>query len=697
MTDNKNTVVPGRIVPIHDPNRQYTQWRIEQIYTNGKDGPGRYVPNVGDTVIDTSIGHGGYKLMEVQFVDETTLLSTLVELTNANRNNFTENNMLLGVGPGYQSELWRLYVDTSVVPHIFIPDSRLVFYGTENTKYKVFKGTDTSNITGQVISMNFNANAELISEDLPLEKVAFPAGHETDTNYAVKACRKGYTTTKLKNGDIVTLVAYNDNGTPTSYNTLLVHNTSLDRAVESSKRYITTISIDSPFLDKTENNTLVFPMNMPRDALAMMGVVTYSDGSVKRVPISLGDTSRMRLAGLDNYIPMKNDQNINLVLIYHLTDDEMALNASIGNKRFIAVKYFGRTTKVDGSYSVNLFPIPTYVSDAAGWTIRYMLYTLERDIVYDVTRHVQAGVGSKPFKPLLYGEVQDITVAVDLERVDPKLKRFRHVQSFKIALMGRPDPGNFSPWYITYEKDQNPAYGQNILCKAVRDPAINKWRLDLSCNAKSLDEWLDRVYYRTMPLVNRYMESKPPRPTHFTMIIDNQRQTYPISAWNTTIQFPIGEIDGYGVVLEFSKIDGNNHYELAAAPMCFMDMSENGVLPGGSNQAGENDQGRPDPGSASTLIDVEAEVQKIIDRGASQPIVEKYRELLTRIKRYGLLKYETINRIYQRIRTNDLTPAQIANDIIALELEVGKISISDFNRDTSAGHIAPRIMDNTSR
>lgn len=691
------TSLPDKIKPIHDPNREFSHWRIEQIYTAGEHGNGRWVPNVGDIVIDTSVGHGGYKLMEVQFVDETTLLSTMVELQNASTNNFSKENQLLGVGPGYQSETWRLFLDQSVTPHVFLPDSRLTFKGTENTRYKIFKGTDTSQITGKVISMNFNSNGELLSEDIPLEKVAFPAGHETDTNLAVKACRKGYTTEKLNNGEVVTLVAYNDSGIPTSYNVLLVHNTALDHAVESSKRYITTIGIDSPFLDKTENNTLVFPMNMPRDALAMMGVVSYSDGTSKRVPITLGQQGRMRLVGLDNYIPMKNDQNINLALIYNMTQDEMALNASVGDNRFIAVKYFGRTTKVDGSYSVNLFPVPTYVSDNAGWKIRYMLYTLERDVVYDVTDLVQAGVGSEPFKPLSYGDTQDLTVVLDLERVDPRMKKFRHVQSFKLALMGRPDPGLETPWYLTYEKDQNPVYGKNILCKAVRDPGLNKWRLDLSCGSKTLDGWLERVYYRTMPLVNRYLETRPPKPTHFTLVIDDQRKTYPIAAWNTVIDFPIGSHDGYGTMLQFSKVDGVNNYQLATAPMCFMDLSESGVVDHAGSQQPGNSNGSTDPnannGTASTLIDIDAEVRKVADRGASPAVQDKYRQMLERIKRYQLLRYEDINRLYQRIRNVDMTPASIANDVILLELEVNKISISDFNRDTRTSGYAPPNMN----
>lgn len=333
------------IKKVHDrtllrrPNNEHSFWRIENIYQGEGENNGPtavYVPNVGDIIIDTTAGYPRW--LECQYIDDTTLTPTLVELASPNRNEFSTENKLLGIGPGYQSELWRLFLDTSVVPHVFVIDSRLHVYGKENTKYKVFLGTNTSNTTGQVISMNFNANGELISEDIALEKVAFASTDIVDTNIAVKAPRRGYTNHRLQNGDIVTMVTYNDEGTATSYNQLLVHNTALDRNVEASKKYVTTIGIDSPFLDKTENNTLIYPMNIPRDALAMMGVISYSDGSQKRIPI---DGSRLVLSGLDNYIPMKKDQNINLVLTYHLPDGEMALNASVGNDRFIAISLSG--------------------------------------------------------------------------------------------------------------------------------------------------------------------------------------------------------------------------------------------------------------------------------------------------------------------------------------------------------------------
>lgn len=676
------------VVLIRDTDRFPEVLFIETIYQGEltKNNPKAIrVPNVGDMVVDRSSGYP--RFLEVVYVDEMTLIPTLVEAEKPNSNDFSKENRLLGVGPGYQSETWRLYIDTSVVPHVFVPDSRLLIKGKENTKYKVFLGTDISAATGRVISMNFNNNGELISEDIPLEKVAFPSTDVIDTNLSVKVCRKGYTTTKLENGDIVTLVTYNDSGVGTSYNVLMVHNTALDKSIESSQKYVTSIGLVSPFLDKTENNTLIFPMNMPRDALALMARVNYSDGSSKDLAI---DGNRVVLEGFGNYIPMKSNQLMEFSLIYNLPNGEMALNSSMGSKRFIAVSYFGRTTPVDGSYSVALYPIPTWVSDTYGWKLRWFMYTLDRDIAYEVTNLVMPGANTKPFEPLKYGETQEVTVSLDLSLVDPRLKRFIHVQSFKIALMGRPGPGLPTAYLIHYEKDQEKPYGQNIQCRAIRDPGLNKWRLNIASGASTLEEWLDRIYFRTKPLTDMYSEKRPPMPTHFTLIVNDTQVTYPIRAWNSTIEFPIGAEDGHGVVIQFSRIDGINEFQLAAAPLNFNDISEGGVLDHGGGDV-DNGPENPIPPS-STVLDIDEEVKIIVDRNASHPIVEKYRELLERIKRYGLLKYANINTIYQRIKYRDLTPATIANDVILLEIEVNRISIGDFNRDTTT-NIAPSSME----
>ena len=86
-----------------------------------------------------------------------------------------------------------------------------------------------------------------------------------------------------------------------------------------------------------------------------------------------------------------------------------------------------------------------------------------------------------------------------------------------------------------------------------------------------------------------------------------------------------------------------------------------------------------------------------LERSAYTAVMRSYHALLKIIKANGLLKYKDINDLYQRIRTTDITPAQIANDVILLEEAVNLVSIEGFNRQNISG-VAPASMEeNTTR
>ena len=47
-----------------------------------------------------------------------------------------------------------------------------------------------------------------------------------------------------------------------------------------------------------------------------------------------------------------------------------------------------------------------------------------------------------------------------------------------------------------------------------------------------LDEWLNQVYYRTYPLMNRLTEIRLPVPTHFEVFYQDKKLRYSIQDWN---------------------------------------------------------------------------------------------------------------------------------------------------------------------
>jgi hypothetical protein len=539
-------------VPIYDPNRGYRQWHIREIYT-GPTGTGEYVPNLDDSVLSWSAG-----LYRVSEINESTGLSVLMPW------NFPENptgehyDVLLGVGPGFQAESYRLWVDTSTTLITATPDARQHTYAQDATHYKIFKGYIIEGSEAHVISAYYDQNQQYVSENIPLVLAA------TDnlTNVTIKAPAVGNVTEAIPTGTPVTLVFYGANGKVCSRANLIAVQSTFIRNSESAQRYVTDISIVSPFLSESEENTFLVPMNLPVEALVKMGRVLYSDGKTRLVPI---DGNKMSLQGLTNYVATINGQKAPLILSYKLSAGETGEHVVGDTLRHIPKKYWLRTAAVDGTYSVKLFIIPQWIDEAVGWKLDYVLYNLDRDDFYYATPWVQPGINSAPFQPKAYGILQELVVAVDLDKLDSRLAKYRHVQTFTVTLMGD-GLEDRTPWFVGYAPDQNPAYGQNLKARLIFK-SIGSWDIDLTSGSTALQDWLDRVYYRAHPLWDPTSETRAPAPTHFIVNCNGIRNEYPLSDWNTLLPSTTGGAVGKSVIIEWIRKVSGVSLQLGCSPL----------------------------------------------------------------------------------------------------------------------------------
>lgn len=534
------------IVPIIDPNRSHRRWRMEEIYT-GPTGSGRYVPNLDDEVFSWGTG-----LWRVIGVDYSTGLSELqIYIPPKEADSIDHTDVLLGTGPGYQSETFRAYLDTSVMPHVLAVDSRLRFYGTTNSFVKIFLGTDISD-QGTVVSAMYDQGGTLLGDNIPLELVAMPNDPVNDNpgmnNYAVKTPMVGYTTVKMSDNEVVTVVAYDDAGHVTSIAKLLVKNTAFIRTSDQSKKYVASIHLESPFMSNSDDTLLEYPINLPVEAMELRGVVTYSDGSRLVLPV---DGTKFALHGISNFVSTIVGQQIPLVLTYYLSEEEYVYGASTGVTKHISIPYSATTTNVDGSYSVKLFAAPVWVNAIEGYRLRWFMYNLDREEVYEVTQHVQLAANSRSFNPIEYGTMQQLSVAVDMNKVNSKYTSYRHTQTVSIALLnqGSLDQEN---WNINYTPGQEVPYGDNFRAN-LRFVNTNYWVLNLNSGFTSKETWLENVYYNAQPLVHPDFENRAPEPNYFTIVIGNQRIECPIEQWNSDIVTQVGVNDGDVVLIEFFK------------------------------------------------------------------------------------------------------------------------------------------------
>lgn len=548
------------IVPISDPNRGHRRWRKSEIYT-GPNGTGRYVPNVDDEVWDWVTGQ-----WQVVAVNPLTGLSQLKKYEAPKEGeDVSDLDILLGVGFEHQNESYRVYLDTSVTPHILALDSRLRVYGSTVSSLKVFLGTDIGD-ESKVISAMYDQGGTLLGENIPLELVQVPqnpqSGVPSVLNYAVKAPMVGYTLQKLPDNEVVTAVLYDDVGNVTSITKLLVMNTAFIRTTDASKKYITSIHLESPFLTEGDDSLLSFAINMPVDALNARGVVTYSDGSRKILPV---DGTKFNLYGLQNFIATIVGQKIELVLSYKLSADEYVYGASVNVTKHMSQPYWATTTRMDGAFSVKLFCFPQWIDATSGYRLRWFLYNLNRREVHDVTDLITFNINSNPFDPISYGPIQRISVGVNMQDVDSSYSNWRHTQSIGIALLA---PGNTESgsWNIEYFPGQTELYGKGLRARS-KFINVNNWKLKIDSGYVIQELWTKDVFYNAQPLVNTQSEVQAPEPNYFILMIGDKEYAYPIDRWNTELLVPEVPKNGEPLFIRFIKRQQEGDLELGMGGM----------------------------------------------------------------------------------------------------------------------------------
>lgn len=528
--------------PMYDPESRWQTWSYAEIYF-GEDGENKYVPKLGDWVRDTSTT----QLYEVTFLDPLTLVPTLVEVENG------AGETALLVGPTADS--YRVYLDTSVSPHVLAVDTRLKVAGSMSQYAKIYRGSDAT-VTGRIVGFLYNNNGTFNTDQIPLETIYVDAPATTE----IKAVGICYTNENMRDGERVTVVIYNDQGHVVSKRSLIVENTSFIRLQSAGTKYISHIAIDSPFISNSDVNTLEYPINVPLQAFNMYGLVHYSDGEIMRLPI---DGTKFKLLGLETFVSTVVGQEINLALSYALDLSEAVYGAISADGKYVTEPIKLVTLAQDGSYTVKLYAYPVWNTSTNEYVLQWYLMDLNRDILFSVGQYIYFNDNSDTFDPVAWDQVQNLSVRINLRDVSAGMKSYIHTQTVAVILK---DVGTAptTRWLVGFETGQSPFYGNNLFANIELVDA-NLWKVNISNGFANFSEWLEELYYNTKPLMDRKKEILPPTPTHIVFISGNTRTEYDISLWNTDLQVN-GALDTLGTVfVEFIKRTSGGDLKLAIA------------------------------------------------------------------------------------------------------------------------------------
>jgi len=535
--------------PIEDNEPLWRIWSLAQIWDGGV-GENRYVPKVKDWVIDPDSGDTWI----VDHLDPVSLVPTLRMITFGNVGVLSDNDRLLGMGPGAPSDVYRVYLNTAVFPHTLSVDTGNGIKGSMSSYAKIFLGTDTTEESGHPISKVYDNSGNFISTSVPLELITL----DSHINHALKAIRRCNCTEAYPNGELVTIVIYADDGHVVYKRQMLIENTDTIADAHVGIKYITEISLECAWLSNQSTDVIEYPLNLPMDSLNMMGVVHYSDGTTARYAV---DGNKFTMDGLTSHVSSIPGQKVPLSLRYLLGANEQAYASTGVNLNKITKPFTLVTTNPNNSIEVKLFGYPEWQGDAIGYTMRWFLLNMERNVYFDATSVVRFAENTGEFNPKLYGYLQRKAVSVNLRDVSGSFIPFIHTQLVDIVLKQPPSADTLPSWTVLSESsDTVPQYGYGVYGFVNDDHSVN-----LKGDSTSLTDWLDNVYWKTQPLVNRLNENMAPLPTHFVVSYAGFETTFPISSWDQNLDLGQATVSGQTAFIRFIRRTPTADLQLAFA------------------------------------------------------------------------------------------------------------------------------------
>jgi len=555
--NNEQSVDPGVVgtdgfPPVYQPHRRFTTFREEELFM-GLAGNKKYVGNVGDIVYSV-VGNRIYH-KEIVYVDESTKIPTLRKLEEPDEDTtLTDEELLLGRGPGTDSDTYRIFIDKSVRPFYAAIDARLDIRGSMASIGRLYKGADVYDETGR-ISLLYDASGNFLGNDIPLQLV------DRQDNVAVKIMPPFNTLADLDDGERVTALFLSDEGGMISTRQLTVVNSGFIFKSDRHLRYVTGISLRTDYLSSSDPSIIDFPIGTTQLSMNLRGVVHYSNGDEVEMPV---DGTKFEFIGLDNFLATSPGKRFKGFLKYKLSDEEVHFGGSVvGAERFFQSEYTIRTLVQDGAYSVKLFAYPNWIDQTNGYRMEYFLMNLDRSICQRVTPHVRLGENSPAFEPLSLGIKQNLNVQLDLNKALPSFKSHLHAQVIGISLITAGGESGTN-WRVEYEPGQNPQFGTGNYGEMVFINAnLKRVKLDMGLTEQS--EWLERLYRTSKPLMNVVTEADAPSPTHFAIITNAFRTEHLLSEWRDVFDLGQEIYHGHTLYVEFFRRTVNNDLHLAIA------------------------------------------------------------------------------------------------------------------------------------
>ena len=304
----------------------------------------------------------------------------------------------------------------------------------------------------------------------------------------------------------------------------------------------------------------------------LTGVVYYSDGSSASMAI---DGVKFSVSGLSAYASTNVNQSYSLVATYVLQENESAYGVNNVNVAHFSKPYTLVTSAANLNYQTQLFAYPVW--NGTAYTLEWLIYDMSRSLSTDVTNQV---IVTNTFNGTLYGTKQTVNASINLGTVNPAYGTFNYSQAVDILLEA---PGTFRQnsatppnWYVTPISGTMPLFGAGCFATYLVNSPTNR-TVNLMGTYTTQAAWLEAYYNASLPMTLAGVETTPPTPTHFNLIINGTSTTFPLSSWNTAITISQVIAANSTLFIEFIERTSIADLQLAVAGVPFYQVNSSGV------------------------------------------------------------------------------------------------------------------------
>lgn len=455
----------------------------------------------------------------------------------------------------YGNDRFMLYYDDRTKPTKLVIDSKLIFVGPSIVEYRLSR--IVADGSTEYISIYLDADEHFRGERIPMASAIERGDIKYPTN-----CHTLY---KIQDGEVVTLEVFNTLGILAAKVTLIAMRADILNDLATDANPI--VKFDMECLQTKGDDFYIYPKQDPHQ-LNIMPYVIYANGTRRDIPV---DNLRCFLYGFEDYNPSYPGYRQTIMAKIFLSPREVAtIGEDTGRDRFIATCRSLVVVQNTNTIYAKLSVIPYWSNLNQKYELRWFAYINSRDHMWDVTDRVTE-ISEVPFDGTKYtGQIQKITMSIDLASLVGIDAPVIHVQNLWITLKPKTDYTKY-----TFKDGVSDNYAYGVEAALLRRPIIHydetltQYFIPTSI-FRNKEAVLENFYYNARPMYDPIDETAPPTPTHFTirdmfgrMVISSpiEIEQFP-QAWSIITPGSTGQYVNGTLVVEWLISKGNNTYEI---------------------------------------------------------------------------------------------------------------------------------------